>query len=352
MQQDYNALVANINSLLSAFGTKWITPPTPIPPTPTTGQFGFTANAFQSLNASSQAAWLADMKNLGMSWLRFDANWWVIEQTKGIFNWTALDQAVKSCVAAEFNVCLIIDGCPPWAGNGNQWSIPNNALDYATFCTLVAQRYAPQGVHTYEVWNEPNNTAFWPGPNVGAYVNLLKAAYPAIKAGDSTSTVLVGGLSPTGSVSTWGASFVKNMYANGAKGYFDAMNTHPYTYPANPGDNTSDTWSQQYLSSNQAGTSILAQMQANGDGNKKIWMTEFGAPTSTASNGVTRAQQASQLAEAITKNKTYSWAGPLFLYTYMDSGTDPSNNEDNFGVVTTTGAQKPSYASVKTAIGG
>lgn len=347
MQQDYNSLVTSINSLLAAFGAKWVNP---TPPPVVTGQFGFTANAFQSLNATQQAAWLADMKALGMSWLRFDANWWVVEQTKGTFNWTALDQAVKSATGAGINVCLIIDGCPPWAGNGNQWSIPNNASDYATFAGQVAARYELEGVHTYEIWNEPNNSAFWPGPNVGAYVGILKAAYPAIKTADPTSTVLVGGLSPTGSQSTWGVNFVKNMYAAGAKGFFDAMNTHPYTYPSPPGLSQSDTWSQQYLSSNPTGTSILAQMQANGDGAKKIWMTEFGAPTSTASNGVTQAQQATQLAQAITDNKSYSWAGPLFLYTYMDSGTDPANNEDNFGVVTTTGAQKPSYASVKGAI--
>ena len=63
------------------------------------------------------------------------------------------------------------------------------------------------------------------------------------------------------------------MYANGAKGYFDALGHHPYCFPAAPGDAQNwSGWYQMYGPSN----SLRATMTANGDGGKKIWATEFG----------------------------------------------------------------------------
>lgn len=54
------------------------------------------------------------------------------------------------------------------------------------------------GVHTFEIWNEPNYAQFWPSaPNAAEYVTMLKAGYAAVKTADPGATVLMGGLSPT-----------------------------------------------------------------------------------------------------------------------------------------------------------
>jgi polysaccharide biosynthesis protein PslG len=298
-------------------------------------QFGFTANAFQSLSASDQIAWLNDMKALGTSWLRFDANWHAI----GSNNWGQLDTAVNACRAAGMNVCLILDGN---GANTNMW-VPPVPADFATFCKSVVTRYASKGVHTYEVWNEPNNTTFWStGVDAAQYTAVLKAAYPAIKAADSASTVLAGGMCPCAVAPI---TFLQGMYAAGARGFFDALSLHPYTYPATP--DAGIRWQEI----NNTTPSIRSVMAANGDSALQVWITEFGAPTSQYSNAVTEAQQASQLIQAITAVKSWSWAGPMFFYTYLTSEADPHSNEDFFGIVHKDRTPKPAYAAVKTAIG-
>src|ERR1700729_3271476 len=63
-----------------------------------------------------QASQLAAMKAMGITSVRFDANWNRVQYGgPKTFNWTQLDLAVKSARAAGMSVDLIIDGCPPWA---------------------------------------------------------------------------------------------------------------------------------------------------------------------------------------------------------------------------------------------
>jgi aryl-phospho-beta-D-glucosidase BglC (GH1 family) len=58
----------------------------------------------------------------------------------------------------------------------------------------VAARYKPDGVTTFEIWNEPNNASFWqPRPNPAAYTADLIAAYAAIKKASPSAFVISGG---------------------------------------------------------------------------------------------------------------------------------------------------------------
>jgi len=311
-----------------------VTNPPVTTPSSTGHAFGFAANAFQSLTSAQQTSWLADFKNLGVTWLRMDANWANI----GSSNWGSLDQAVKAATAAGVNVLLICDG----NNSGGMFNAPDPTA-FAAYCKMVVSRYAPMGVHTYEVWNEANNTAFWqPNPDPAQYTAVLKAAYPAIKSADPASTVLGGGMCPCAIAPI---TFLEGMYAAGAKGFFDALSLHPYTYPAAP--DAGIRWQEM----NSTTPSIRSVMAANDDSAKQIWVTEFGAPTSQYSNAVTEAVQATQLAQAITDVKGYSWAGPMFIYTYLTAESDPQNNEDFFGIVHKDQTPKPAYAAIKTAIG-
>src|SRR5258707_9593204 len=71
----------------------------------------------------------------------------------------------------------------------------SDPADYARIVGDLVNRYKGMGVHVYEVWNEPNNAAFWPsGPDAREYTALLKAARPAIRAADPTAWVAMAGL--------------------------------------------------------------------------------------------------------------------------------------------------------------
>jgi hypothetical protein len=319
------------------------------------GQVGIAEPDLIGETAAVQASNLAGMKAIGITSIRLDANWdWVQYGGAKTFDWAQLDQVVKSVRAAGMSVDLIIDGCPPWAAkagtSGDDSPAPASATQYATWAADVAARYGPLGVASFEIWNEPNNVSFWqPGANAAAYTADLVAAYAAIKKVDPAAYVVSGGLAPetTGGGSINAVTFLQQMYADGAKGSFNAVGYHPYSYPALP--NTYEAWSG-WSQMSATTSSIRSVMTSNGDSAKQVWITEVGAPTG-GPDGVTQAAQATELTQAITDANTTSWIGAIYLYSWEDEGTSQSTDENFFGLVTTTGAHKLSYSAVQAAIG-
>jgi hypothetical protein len=225
---------------------------------------------------------------------------------------------------------------------GSYFAQPASPAQYASFAAAVAQRYGGKGAKYFEIWNEPNNPAFWaPAPDPAAYTADLKAAYPAIKAVDPSAVVLTAGLAPEANSSNSYdiVTFFEDMYADGAHGSFDGVGDHPYTYPYTPATQTlGSAWSEMA----QTSTSLRSLMIAHGDSAKKIWITEYGAPT--GAGGVTDAQQSDEIAQAMAAVKQYSWVGSFYIYSWEDGGSD------TFGLLDSSGAQKPAYAAVVAAL--
>jgi hypothetical protein len=115
------------------------------------------------------------------------------------------------------------------------------------------------------------------------------------------------------------------MYANGAAGYFDALSWHPYNFKsgATAGDmlayHPCSTWSQIQDTT----PSARSLMIASGDGGKKIWATETGAPTCIAGASypcVSEAEQANFATQAIALWKSRSYTGNYYWYDLRDDG--------------------------------
>lgn len=305
------------------------------------------SSGFRGESKSQVDATLAELNKLGVAWLRMDFDWSEMQpEGPGRYHTVKIDQQVEAIVAHGIKVLGIIDYTPAWA-NGHapsQFYPPKKTRDYTAFAAYLARRYAPMGVHTWEIWNEPNGGEFWmPKADPKAYARLLKAAYPAIKKADPQATVITGGLAPACDCknSLTPMTFLDGVYKAGAKRYFDHVGHHPYTYPhlANATDGGAKWWTQMYTGPQN----LRSIMTANGDADKKIWMTEYGAPTNGGSDDVTEAVQAEMLKVAYQFHSGYSWAGPLFWYTYQDSGTDLKNEEDWYGLIRADGTHKPAY---------
>lgn len=117
---------------------------------------------------------------------------------------------------------------------------------------------------------------------------MLKATYTSLKAVDSTIQVVgavVGAGITLGEWTMNPVDFVKAMYASGADGYFDAISFHPYNF---------DTKFSQQAYLNEL-TPLLQIQQLRelmdshidpGEEQLKIWITEYGLPTSKVSAAV------------------------------------------------------------------
>ncbi len=300
---------------------------------------------------ATQAAHLTDMKNnLHVSSVRIDVSWPNIQPSGPTsFDWSQLDQTVAAIRAHGLSIDFIIDGCAPWASaSGNWWAQPSDPTQFATFAGEVAARYGSSDGSTFEIWNEPNLDIFWyPAANAQAYTTLLIDASAAIKAADPGATVISGGLSNGGTPS--GASggidpitFLNAMYAGGAKSSFDAVGFHPYGWPLLP--NQFAPWNGWSMM-NATTSSIRSVMIANGDGAKKVDITEVGWPSNEpSSTGIAGPNaQADEFQQALSFAMANSWIGSIYLFTYQDNGVSTTNTENNFGLITASGARKPAY---------
>jgi len=282
-------------------------------------------------------------------------NWNVIQYSGPTsYNWAAFDNVANAARARGIKVLAVIDYSPPWARASGTTSHnpPTDLSTYATFARAAAQHFGALGVHAYEIWNEPNISGFWPpGPDPARYTQMLKLAYAAIKGADASASVVSAGLSPYGSYGSADAqhmnpiNFLQAMYANGARGSMDAVGWHPYCFPQGVTFYNWSAWSQM----NATSPSARSVMSANGDGAKQIWSTEFGEPTGSSSRSVTEAAQGQYVTDTYSLLKGWSWAGPAFLYSFHDNGTDLTNIEDNFGVLHYNWSEKPAYSAYRAA---
>ena len=276
-------------------------------------EYGFSTN-FEGLGATAVGQRMDAMKAAGATWVRFDLGWNTVQPLSArSYNWSQSDIVARAAVARGLRPLVIIDFTPVWARSASckstKFCAPASDATMAGFAAAAASRYAPLGVHDWEIWNEPNLAGRWqPRADPVEYTNLLKAVYPAIKQADDEATVIAGATAPaaTGNGDFRPDDFVSAMYEARAHGSFDALSTHPYTYPLTPsGSSTADAWGQM--------TAIHRMMVANGDGQKLLWVTEYGAPTNGPSDSsvphVTEAVQAQMVDEAIRIFRGYSWGG-------------------------------------------
>jgi polysaccharide biosynthesis protein PslG len=300
-----------------------------------------TGTQLWSSTASQIDSQISGIGAAGAKWLRTALHWSDVEPASvNQDDWSRADRIVTDTQKDGINVIFDITNAPGWAGKAQAGEFGSDPHQYATFAAKVAARYR-NTVRVFELGNEPNHVNYVANPDPATYASLLRLAYPEIKAADPNAFVLVGGI---GGVKDSGGdidpvSFVRGLYQNGAKGYFDGLSYHPYTYPELP---------TQEISTGDRGWSrmltVRSIMVQNGDASKPIWVTEFGAPTN-GPGGVSQQQQAAILQNGFQLWNSYSWGGAICWFSYQNKGTDPTTHKDWFGLIDATGAHNASYAT-------
>jgi hypothetical protein len=305
---------------------------------PSSDTIGFADSDLYGMTPAQIDAQLDQMQALGVNNVRIMIPWAGVEPAPNTYDWSTVDYMVNAADSRGMGVLGVLNSSPAWAvapGEQPLSGAPASPAAYGDFAGLVAQRYAGK-VGAYEIWNEPNAFFFYsPKPDPAGYTELLKAAYPEIKAADPNATV-IGGV--TGAVVDYGdvimnpVTFVNGIYDAGGEGYFDALSFHPYLYslPFSQGA----PYPQSPLTQLQ---DMRAVMVANGDADKQIWASEYGEPTSE----VSEADQAAYLQDMLTTWRGLGYTGPAFVWTLQDRATGSTNPDDTFGVIRSDGTLKP-----------
>ena len=184
---------------------------------------------------------------------------------------------------------------PQWARGGNpDMSVEGPPADpntYASFVGEFAGRYCGR-VQAIEVWNEQNLHYEWGNERLDAarYVRLLAAAYRAIKAACPSMIVVSGAPTPTGALPPGGDPRHDLPGANVSGGAAELLRCHrrapkrfrqparrPRSRTGRPGTTrgprTSADSSFYFRNTMEQYRNIMVKY---GDGDKRLWPTEFG----------------------------------------------------------------------------
>ncbi len=317
------------------------------------------------------------VRDLGLSWIKQQITWRDIEREKGTYYWGELDPIATYLADQGANVMLTTVRSPAWAvpnGKVGDDGTPRNPQDYGDFMRALAQHYKGK-VRAYQLWNEPNLAGEVGGRiDPGAYVELVKAGYLAVKSVDPEAIVVLGSLASTGindpQVAMEDTVYLERLYEYQGgiiRHYFDVMASHPYGL-ANP---PATLWSEGkpgptdkfydhdsfYFRRFEAHRRIMVQ---HGDGDKQLWLTEWGWGSDkrpgghVAFNEIDEQLRAKYTIDAITMmRQDYPYLGVTFLWNLNFSvlippGLDPARYDPAlYAIVNGDYSPRPVYYALK-----
>lgn len=321
---------------------------------------------------------LNHVQSLGFGWVKQQVEYWRYNPAKGQYNWGELDRIANGCQARGVKVMFSVVKAPDWSrppGDTDEGP-PANPQDYADFIGAMAAHFKGR-VQAYEIWNEQNLYYEWGGRggklNAAEYMELLKLAYPAVKAADPNAIVISGAMTPTGmndgDIAIRDSIYLEQMYQHGLKDYCDAVGAHPSGYN-NPPDADWQTYQDPtagfggkgdpswfFRGTMETYRNIMVQY---GDGDKKIWPTEFGW-ASVEGLGVgpaagyeyaadnTEAEQAAFITQAYEMGKSWGWVGVMFLWNLNFAPVSGVTDEKAaFGIVRDDWSPRPAFNALAT----
>ncbi|WP_199088326.1 cellulase family glycosylhydrolase [Bosea sp. ASV33] len=205
----------------------------------------------------------------------------------------------------------------------------------------------------YEIWNEwnmgwrPRKPILGPlgavseNPDYSPenYVETARAAYRAIKAVNPKSLVLTGSI---GDDDGWAWS--KRAVAAGLAQTGDGVSVHFYNHCNRPPDRTAENLIGKV-------EAFHAAISADPAGrNLPIYITEFGWPNDNGPCGLPPDLAAANMAQFALWAPTQPWIKGIWAYELRNSGTDPADREDNFGLFGYDNAPKPAACMYREAI--
>jgi hypothetical protein len=306
------------------------------------GGINVTGLSFDSRPAEADRA-IAFARKLHAKVVRTEILWAAMEpRASGQIDPQALaftDRLMSDAAKAGIKVIATVRGTPCWDSSApasllaacaptlftpaNRWP-PTDDGAYASFVAYLAQRYGTK-LAAIEVWNEPDqaNELYFAGPNKAKlYAALLRAAYPAIKQANPNVLVLGGSLVGANGL------FLRALYENGIKRYYDALAVHFYT-----------------LTVEALRTFRHVQLE-NGD-SKPLWLDELGWSSCWPHRSIEQEQacvtpriQAINIREIFRSLARVPYLAAEVIYTLQDYP------EEEFGVITARGARKPAFAAL------
>ncbi len=275
------------------------------------------------------------LRDAGFRWVRMDLFWSTVEH-QGAYDFSAYDGLVNALESRDMQAHFILCYGHEDHASGPGWAPQTDAEveAFGDYAQAAAEHFAAKPVQ-FEVWNEANIEAFWkPAPDVTRYTALAKEAVHRVHLGNPSALV-----STTGTAGV-DLEFLRDCLAQGCADEADAVGVHPYRQggPESAG--------QEILRLREF---IAAAVPAN----PPVWQTEWGYSSTWYGDGHAQESRERQGVLAVREALT-SWGLGFPLAVYYDTrddGTDPTEKEHNFGLLTHEYGDKPAMVALRTLSG-
>lgn len=291
---------------------------------------------------------LATARAAGARVLRISFGWDSMEPSPGKYDWSFWDEYVHMAVD-EYGLQLIPYICytPKWAASDqgdNYWrSPPRDPADFARFVEAIVRRYRGR-IHSWELWNEPDNPAYWLG-TPHQFAALVRAGSAAVRRADPGARVVLGGIAGE-------LDFLSKLLVDEHLGPdVDVVNIHSYY----------ETWHPSTIEQLPRYVDSAAGLIRETGGRQPLWMAETGyssvGPRAEVSSVYrarftdehTEAAQAAALDRTVLTTLGTDEVSLLAWYRINDLiGTQEVIGDDNnrhLGLRRTNGSPKPALAA-------
>jgi hypothetical protein len=272
------------------------------------------------------------------------------------YEFSDIDEAVRSAQENDLEVILTISGTPRWANGGKNPNVmPTRVADLTDFSRAIASRYSGRFegypfVRFWSVWNEPNLQLFL-SPQFDAngrsvapanYAKLAAAAYTGLKAGNPLAQVGIGETSARGSDKATGlrpthspGKFAELVAKANPQLKFDAWTHHPYPFRPNSPPSQVVKWPNVSLASLPKFEDSLKTFFRRKT--VPIWITEYGHQTRPEEAlGVPYSTQAAYIQQSISMAAGFPFVDMFIWFVYQDDQGQPWES----GIYTRTGTPK------------
>jgi polysaccharide biosynthesis protein PslG len=286
------------------------------------------------------------IRDAGFKFIRMDLSWGGTERKKGEYDFSAYDELTANLEKRGIRALYILD-----YGNSlyeEKYASTNPITKKAVFETASPQH--PESVAAFarwaaaaakhfkgkrviwEIWNEPNIFFWKPKPNADQYATLAVATAKAVREADPDATII----GPATSEFPW--PFLETFLKSDVLDYIDAVSVHPYRNKRK----TPETAVDDYVK-----LRALIETHGRTPAQKKLPIISGEWGYSSHTKNVSELTQAvffarQQIANVMNGILLSIW------YDWKNDGTDPNENEHNFGTVTHDLKPKLTYNAAQT----
>ncbi len=273
------------------------------------------------------------MRRGGVKLLRTPLEWEIVQSSgpDQPYDTSNFDQLVEWSQEGDLpklEILPILIGTPAWVeGAETNNEPPTTALDlerWQAFVTAMVDRYGANGpIDAWQVWNEPNLSAFWTDrdPDVREYAAFLQLTDRAIRDGETRAKTVLAGMPQRPGAPKPQTEFLRPLYRiKGVRKAFDIVATHPYA-----------TSKDQAVDSVKA---IRGLMNRFNDRRTPIWITESGFASAGPRHPFRRPghKQGTELRRVFTafqRNASKLDIEKVVWFSWRDSDTDPPTLPQN-----------------------